>query len=365
MAAMKIELIPRPNLDDLGVAWRALEARVPDLSFFRSWSWVGCLAEARFDDALLLRAERQGQVVALALCNRRGGRLCLGESGDAARDAPFVEYNGPLMLDEPGLLAALLRQGAAARGVRRLVLGGVTPDVLAAAPGVVLRCQERQAPFVDLAELRATGGDHLATLSANARQQIRRSLRHYGTVQLHRAETLAEAQAMLARMIALHEATWQARGKPGAFATPYLRRFHAELLARALPRGEVALLELRSAAGPVGILYNFRLRGRVSAYQSGFAPAEGSHAKPGLTCHALAIADSLARGDAVYDFLGGADRYKRSLAKQAATLAWAELVPRWSPAGMALRAWQGLRGHAAAVRSSKAGRSDSGDGEAA
>ncbi|OYW09291.1 MAG: hypothetical protein B7Z53_03205, partial [Rhodospirillales bacterium 12-71-4] len=246
---MKIDLIPRPDLDQLGLDWRALEALVPDLSFFRSWSWVGCLAAERFDDALLLRAERDGQVVALALCNRRGGRLCLGESGDAARDAPFVEHNGPLMLDEPGLCAALLARAAAAPGVRRLVLGGVTPAVRAAAPGLVLRCQERQAPCIDLEAVRRAGGDHLATLSANARQQIRRSMKHFGgqgPVALHRAATEAEAQAMLARMIALHEASWHARGQPGAFATPYLRRFHAALVARSLPRGELDLLELRA-----------------------------------------------------------------------------------------------------------------------
>ncbi|WP_439596821.1 GNAT family N-acetyltransferase [Falsiroseomonas sp.] len=364
---MKIEIVPRPDLQSLGAEWRALEARAADLSFFRSWSWVGCLAEERFDDALLLRAVRQGQVVALALCNRRGGRLCLGESGDAARDAPFVEHNGPLMLDEPGLCAALLRAAAAVPGVRRLVLGGVAPAVLAAAPGVALRCQERQAPFVDLAAIRA-GGDHLATLSANARQQIRRSLRHFaemGPLALHRAGSEPEAQAMLARLIALHEASWQARGRPGAFATPYLRRFHTALVARSFARGELDLLELRAGATTFGFLYNFRLRGRVSAYQSGLASFAESQARPGLACHALAIGDSLARGDAVYDFLGGDDRYKRSLARDSAPLFWAEMVPRWSPTGLALRAVHALRPHAASLRSTRRGRSESGQGGAA
>ncbi|MBU8536737.1 GNAT family N-acetyltransferase [Falsiroseomonas tokyonensis] len=357
---MKIDLIRRPDLIELGEEWRALEARVESLSFFRSWSWVGCLAEERFDDALLLRAESRGQVVALALCNRRGGRLCLGESGDPARDAPFVEHNGPLMLEEPGLCAALLRAAAAAPDVRRLLLGGVPPAVLAAAPGVALRCQERQAPFVDLDAIRAAGGDHLASLSANARQQIRRTLRHFsgmGPLALHRAADEAEAQAMLGRMIALHEASWQARGKPGAFATPWLRRFHAALVARSFPRDEIDLLELRAGPATLGILYNFRLRGRVSAYQSGFAPFTDPQARPGLACHAMAIAESLSRGDGVYDFLGGDDRYKRSLAPHSAPLFWVELVPRWSPTGMALRAWQVLRPHAASFRSTRRGRS--------
>lgn len=362
MLGMRIDAIPRPDLESLGAEWRALEARVPNLSFFRSWSWVGCLAAERFDNALLLRAEHDGKVVALALCNRRGGRLSLGESGDAMRDAPFVEHNGPLMLDEPGLAAALLRRAAHLPGVWRLQLGGVAPALLAEAPGVALRCQSREAPFIDLAAIRATGGDHLARLSANSRQQIRRSLRHHGILRTRQAETPAEAQAMLARMIALHEASWQARGKPGAFATPYLRRFHDTLLERAVPRGEVELLEVQSEAGLLGLLYNFRLRGRVSAYQSGFVPAGDAQARPGLVCHVAAIRAAIARGDDVYDFLGGADRYKRSLAKDSATLAWAEMVPRWSPTGVAARLLGLARHHAGSFRSSRRGRSASSAG---
>jgi CelD/BcsL family acetyltransferase involved in cellulose biosynthesis len=369
MRGVRIEIIRRPDLEELGREWRGLEAAMPQAArcFFRGWTWVGCLAAERFPDAVLLRAWIDGRVAGLALFNRAGGRLHLGESGDAVHDAPFVEHNGPLVLADARLLPALL--GAALRlpGVRRLVLGGVPADVLAAAPGLVLRCQERQAPFIDLAAVRQAGADHLQGLSANTRQQIRRSHRHYaglGPLRLHRAQDEAEAQAMLARLVALHEASWNARGRPGAFAHPWLRRFHEELLRRALPRGEVDLLELCAGAETVGVLYNFRLAGRVSAYQSGFAPAGSPHAKPGMSCHAMAIARSVEAGDAVYDFLGGADRYKLSLANRSAPLFWAEKVPRWSPLGLAIQVRDALRGHGASFRSTRRGRSASADGGA-
>ena len=85
-----------------------------------------------------------------------------------------------------------------------------------------------------------------------------------------------------------------------------------------MPRGEAELLRIDGAAAPIGYLYNFRLGGRVLAYQSGFDYAgAGRHGKPGLTCHHAAIRQAAAEGARVYDFLAGADRYKTSLATAA------------------------------------------------
>ena len=72
------------SLEGLGATWRGLEAETPDLSFFRSWTWVGCLAEERFPHPVVLKGWRDGRLVGLALFNRRDGALHLGESGDPA-----------------------------------------------------------------------------------------------------------------------------------------------------------------------------------------------------------------------------------------------------------------------------------------
>ncbi|MCR0985119.1 GNAT family N-acetyltransferase [Roseomonas populi] len=337
---MQITAHPVRDLAQLGADWRALEAEAA-CSFFQSWSWVGCLAEERYDDPVLLRGRQDGRDVALALFNRRRGRLHLAESGDPALDAPFIEHNAPLVAAQApeGTGAALLRAAWAVSGARRLVLAGTEAALAEAAGGTVLRWQERPAPLLDLAAVRASGGGYLATRSANTRQQLRRSARAFerrGPLRLERAEDAGQALQWFERLRELHERTWKARGRPGAFATPFLLRFHRALIAAAAVRDELDMLRVTAGGAEVGYLYNFRLGGRVSAYQSGLAPTEaGSPEKPGLTCHAMAVERALEAGDAVYDFLAGDAQYKRSLANGAGRLVWSERVPVLSPLGLA------------------------------
>ena len=338
----RIETETVTDLAGLGDEWRALEARAQPV-FFRRWSWIGSLAEERFAAPLLVRARLDGRTMGLALFNRRAGRLALTESGDEGLDAPFIEHNAPLLDPEaPAELgAAMLRAAWSAANVSRLQLGGVAPGLAAAAGGIELRRQERAAPYVDLAALRAEGRSYLAALSANTRYQLRRSVRHYrqwGPLRLERAPTVAQAQDWLAELIELHAAMWRSRGLPGAFATDYIRRFHHAVISAGVPRAEVDLLRCTAGERVIGYLYNVRGGGRVLAYQGGFMHADaGPHGKPGLTCHLLAIEQAMAEGEAAYDFLAGDTRYKRSLTTASETLAWVELVPRFSPLGLLAR----------------------------
>lgn len=314
------------------------------------------MAEARFSDPVLLRAERDGQVLSLVLCNRqkswRGGHtLWLGESGKPALDAVYVEHNGPLLARgaeafRPAILRVLLAGGFWPG--RRLFLSGVGPENLAAAraAGAVRLLRQHKAPRVVFSAL--DGRPFVAGLSANSRYQLRRSDRAYaaaGPIRVERAKTLAEAEVFLDALATLHQATWTARGKPGAFANPFFRSFHRALLARALPRGEADLLRITAGETVVGYLYNFRHRGRALAYQSGFDyAAAGPGQKPGFTCHHAAIEFFRAEGATAYDFLAGGDRYKTSLSNATSELNWLEVAPRFSLRGLAYRAlaaWSG------------------------
>jgi CelD/BcsL family acetyltransferase involved in cellulose biosynthesis len=144
--------------------------------------------------------------------------------------------------------------------------------------------------------------------------------------------------------VALHQAGWARRGKPGAFADPLMRDFHTELITRAWPLGQADLL--RIAAGPrvIGALYHFLRDGHVYSYQSGFAETAEAKEKPGLVCHAMAIAHYAARGQRVYDLLAGEDRYKLTLAGGRETLHWATLHRPFSAAGLKSVAKAGVRG---------------------
>ncbi len=355
-SVLEVTLAPAGDLAGVESFWRQLESRAA-APFFRSWTWVGCLAEERFPDPFLLRAERGGRLVGLALLNRHGRpllrRLSLTEAGDGVLDAPFVEHNGPLLARGEGAAtqAAMIRAALAAPGVAGLRLSGVEPSLLLAAEesgAVLARVQERRAPLIRLDSLRRTEGGYLSVLSANTRQQLRRSSRRYaaaGPLVLERAETVPEALTWLDALVDLHGAAWRARGQRGAFADPFMLRFHRALVARGVPRGEVDLLRATAGERTIGYLYNFRRGGHVCAYQSGFDYAlPDPQAKPGLTCHHLAIERALAAGDDTYDFLGGDDRYKRSLATDAVTLAWAEALRPRSLPGLVARARAALGG---------------------
>ena len=360
--------LSRVDPASLGPRWQALE-READGSFFQGWTWLGCLAAERFPDPVLLAAENDGRTVGLALFNRTRDRLgrttlWLGESGDPALDAVYVEHNGVLLargheaLAGPCLRAAHRMRLDGNRGSRRVVLSGLGPaQALAAgeAGGALRLRQASPAPFARLQR----PGAFLDGLSRNARHQLRRSARDYeaaGPLAVERAGTEADALAFLHALIALHEATWTARGRPGAFATEPVRRFHRALIGRGVASGEVDLLRVRAGTAPIGYLLNFRHRGRVLAYQSGFDYAgAGPHQKPGLTCHHQAIEWYRAAGAETYDFLAGPDRYKATLADAVQELRWVDLLPRWSARGVAVR----LRGGAERFRAiaSSPGRS--------
>jgi CelD/BcsL family acetyltransferase involved in cellulose biosynthesis len=361
-ATLAITLTPVTDWTALGERWQDLESRT-DASFFQTWTWIGCLAAERYDDPVLLEARCGGRVIALGLFNRRRGwpldTLWLHETGVPQLDSVYIEYNGLLIDAEcsagdhdnhDALRAACLAAArhAPLRGQplgRRVILNGVDCAHLrvAAAVGTVSGHTTGQAPALDLAALRRNGLGHEDVLSANTRAQLRRSLRGYatlGALAVQAAPDAAQAHRFLDELASLHQATWQRRGRTGAFSEPHFARFHHALIDRALPRGEVELWRVSAGPSAIGYLYNFQHRGRVLAYQSGFdyRLLADRRAKPGLTCHHLVIEKSLTAQRIWYDFLAGDDRYKRSLSDTKTTLHWLTLGPLLDPARLAAQA---------------------------
>jgi hypothetical protein len=294
---------------------------------------------------VLFSAQRDGQDVALALFNRRSSRfapdsLFLGESGERDWDGLYVEHNG-ILSGEPEIVAQAF--GWLARKAR-LVLSGVESATLQATQraGVALRIDHSTAaPFLDLRNVPPGQDGPLAHCSANTRYQLRRSARLYaehGPLHVTRADSVQAALHVLDELAQLHQTTWIARGRPGAFANPHFLPFHRALIARALPRDEVDLLRITAGDQLIGCLYNFRYRGEVLSYQSGFAYSDaGPQQKPGLTSHHLALVYYRDGGLARYNFLAGEDRYKLSLAGNSVVLHWLDVDPRWSLRGILTR----------------------------
>jgi CelD/BcsL family acetyltransferase involved in cellulose biosynthesis len=129
-------------------------------------------------------------------------------------------------------------------------------------------------------------------------------------------------------MIGLHEASWQARGKTGAFASPAVRAFHEALIGQEAPDPIADLLRVTAGGTVLGVLYNLRHARHVCCYQSGFRAAGDPRVKPGLLCHAAAVEFYRSENSMRYDLLAGPERYKTTLARTSGqTLHWFTLHP--------------------------------------
>lgn len=345
-----IDLFPLSHIDNLSQLWTDLESRA-DGSFFLSWSWIGTWLEflPRKARPHVLIATRRGQVVGLALlCPRtlwRFGLLrtrcwLLHETGERAFDRLFVEYNG--ILADRSCATEVLTAGFDWLGRRltnwdELVLGGLEPAAEAAvrrvAQGLGHTLQVRVADstqWVDLDSVRQQGGDYLATLGKNTRAAVRRAMRLYaerGPLEYRVAGDVDEAMADFRAMEVLHQSSWAARGQSGAFSNPAFRPFHERLIADGVPAGTVRLCRVSAGGRPIGFLYNFVHRGRVMNYQGGFFYEDDKRMKPGLVSHVLAIEDTLARGEACYDFMSTPAGHKPLLSNAGHPMNWIALGP--------------------------------------
>jgi CelD/BcsL family acetyltransferase involved in cellulose biosynthesis len=311
--------------------WRDLE-RTSRPAYFLTWGWIENWLAMLPREAIpaLAVIHRRGEIVGALFLGRRllvrhhvlpSRAVLVNATGVARHDELCIEHNGILGPGCPiGRLVELLPDDW-----DELFLPAVDLEAFrdAGVPaGYRMRIERTcPAPFVDLARVRAAG-DYLAVVSANTRAQVRRARRRLGACELEVAASLPEALALYDELIALHTASWRARGQPGAFADPWFERFHRRLIEQRFAHGEIQLARVLGGGATIGCLYNLVAGGRVLFYQSGLAAFDDPVVKPGLVCHAEAIAHCAAAGHAVYDLLGGAGRYKAQLATGATQLGW-------------------------------------------
>ena len=292
--------------DPLPPWWAALFATAREPSFFLTPAWVATWLDVYGGDFTIeaLRWTAGETVVAGCLLARRRIRLgpvpidllALNTAGEDAHETPFVEFND--VLCAPGAEEEVLRSLADALAAERwhqFLLAGVPTDTLAArlvdrGPPALWSSVPRVSPFVDLARVRRDGYDRL--LSANTRSKLRRSIKscaERGPLTIAAARDLAECLDSFEALVRLHQRSWTAKGKPGAFASERMRRFHRALIERTFVAGESEILRVRRGDEDIGYLYNFLFRGKVYFYQSGLVYDSGPHSRPGLVAHDLAV----------------------------------------------------------------------------
>ncbi|HEX4171726.1 MAG TPA: GNAT family N-acetyltransferase [Acetobacteraceae bacterium] len=333
-AAVHFEFREDMEFDELQAMWLDLEQRsAPHV--FLSWDWIGCwMHQSGLRPVVIIGRTNDTHVLLGVLTPRRRRDvlplvlhgLHLHMTGDPRQDVITTEYNG-FLVDrhhagklEPQAIAFLL-SGIVIRGQRRdeLHMKNVVAasESLVAGDHAVYRVVQRKPSWsVDLAAIRAAGRQYLDCLSANTRQQIRRSMRLYekrGPLVARRATNPAQALCFLDGLKELHQRYWSGRGEPGGFSFPFFEGFHRRLIPVGLPHGTVEIVRISAGSFVIGYIYNLLYRGHVYAYQSGFNYEGDPRLKPGLVSHSLCISRHLGDGSRVYDFLAGEHRYKASL----------------------------------------------------
>ncbi len=345
--------------------WRRLESEARP-TFFLTWAWMGTWLgmlprEAR---VRLWIVREGGEDVAAFFVGERlvlrhrllpSRALFLNQAGLPTDDALFLEHNAVLVrpshtIDWPAVLQGL------GTSWDEIFFSAVAPEH---GPSVgdrgdyeVFEQRRTPSPCVDLARVRGSSAGYPALLAKGPRGQIARARRIYaerGEFGLEVAREPSFALAIFDELVELHRATWEERGESGAFASEHMLAFHRALIREHTASGGTQLVRVHAGGQTIGCLYSLVANGHVAFYQSGLRREQDNRLKPGLVCHAEAIAENARLGHRVYDFLGGTSRYKVDLATDATTLCWLRIARKRRRFWLEARARQ-ARDHLRALR---------------
>ena len=165
-------------------------------------------------------------------------------------------------------------------------------------------------PYCDLPP---TYEAYVASRKKHTRKEIRQAYRWLaedpGVRRLALADTESaalEAQKTLQRF---HQARWQAKGYPGAFADPRVARFHELIVRASFETGDLRIYTLTDGEDTVAVSYNFLVGHTMQGYLSSF-DERWAASSPGVLLRAYVMEQSIAEGAARFDFLEGTEHYK-------------------------------------------------------
>jgi CelD/BcsL family acetyltransferase involved in cellulose biosynthesis len=349
-SALDVEITPIGRAETLETEWRLLEASA-SASFFQSWVWIGAQLEALPEtiEPNVLRVFGGKKLVGLGLLwprkQRRHGFIVsktmhLNETGSQDLGGFTMEHNGLLTARGWGgaVTNAALGYLHGRKDWDELYLSGLTSSDQAlwseaayARELFVRTLWKKHFYYIDLKKVRTASTTYLESLGSSTRYNVRRAIRLYtahGELICEHANSAKEAHEWLLKMAHLHQEYWIAKRQSGAFSTEFSLRFHAALISKGWPSGNVEILRVRVASDVLGYVYNFA-KGMIRYnYQSGHAADGDSRLKAGLVCHTLAVEDALRRGVATYDLLMGGDHFKRSLTNAAGSMVWSVIQQR-------------------------------------
>lgn len=307
------------RLEDLAAAWRSLWRRDPDATPFQHPAWL----------IPWWRHLGDGALRSLALWN--GGRLAglLPLYGREDPDAHRWRLVGIATSDYLGGLFDPAHDGAvdaALAWIRDTLppggacecaqLPGGSALARAAVPaGLEETCHPGEPTWVVALDPGGPGA-HDARLPSKLRHNLataRHRAEQVGAVAL-RTSCAADVHGLFDRLVSLHGAEWNGRGRTGVLCDARVLAAHRESLSGLHGDGAARLHALEVGGRAIAAVYTLRdtrpgRPHRVYSYLGGFDPSVASWSPGSLILHEL-MRDAAAQGAAGFDLLRGAEPYK-------------------------------------------------------
>ncbi len=268
----------------------------------------------------ILVVSRQGIPIGLAP---------LSIQGDTARllgDSEVCDYLD--VVTAPGQSAALmeaLREDLPRRGVKVLEIGLVRSDSIflrelapaARRLGLLVECHEKD--LTQELSLPSTWEGYLHSLDAKPRHEVRRKLRRLKEAGQSRFRVVsggASLQAVVDRFLRMFRAY---RPDKARFMTPAMADYFGALAEGLALRGLLRLCVLDLDGQTVAVAFCLQLGQTMYLYNNAFDDRMRA-LSVGLICKLLSIRAAIEAGAQRYDFLRGAETYKRQLGGRPAPL---------------------------------------------
>lgn len=338
------------GLNNLRPYWQRLARLQEEANAFSTWEWNSCWWQVygRKDSMYILVVQREDEIVGIApfrLVRRpRNSPVALRQLrfiGDNA-DAGLLD-----ILTVPGAREMVWRtifvELASSRNWDILELGNL--DAGATTRRVIAEEAKRQRwrenfhelPIIQI-RLPRTWDEFLTGISAKLRRQLvlaERKLNEKYDVTYTQPKSAEEVAECLKQLFELHTRRWAQKGADGAFSAKRRALYHL-VSNTAAQAGWLDLWELKVSGRSVAIEYGLHYRGCRYAMQSGFAP-EFAHYNVGRLLEAFLIRTAIERGDQLYDFLFGVQRFKLRWGAEPRRASHIRIFRPWSFGSLAMQ----------------------------
>jgi CelD/BcsL family acetyltransferase involved in cellulose biosynthesis len=137
-----------------------------------------------------------------------------------------------------------------------------------------------------------------------------KKLAEQGTLERRLCERLEDLTPFMDAFVSLHQKSWTARGKPGAFSSARFEAFHRRVAKDFFDKGVLFLCSFHLDGRHIGSFYGFQYDGTLSYYLLGVETNPVKKVKTGTAVIGQCIEQAIRRGCREFDFLRGAEEYK-------------------------------------------------------